>query len=172
MKDKIIVVGGYGQVGSVLDHWKDGQSIDIHEEIMQCTMEIVAKTLFDIDLQEPQYREANQVGKALDQVFQEYVKQYTSIARFLLERLPVALPLPGHKRLQNSVKQLDRVIYDIIEHRSLEVGHGFVSVITLHSWKLRCCLLPLFKGFTSGLLPTKKWFLNHRSHCVPEMVFE
>lgn len=104
----------------MLISWEDGQMIDLHEEIMRCTMEIVAKTLFDIDLQDPQYQGSKQVGQALDQVFHEYVNQYTSITRMLLERLPFSLPTPGNLQLKESVHQLDRLIHKIIKHRKKE----------------------------------------------------
>jgi cytochrome P450 len=82
----------------MLQNWEDGQIFDLHKEIMHCTMEIVAKTLFDMDLQEPEHQRANQVGQALDQVFHEYVNQYiSSITRMLLERLPFSIPSPGNK---------------------------------------------------------------------------
>ncbi|MGP7816633.1 cytochrome P450 [Niallia sp. 01092] len=104
----------------MLRNWENGQMLDLHKEMMQCTMEIVAKTLFDIDLQEAEHQGSNQVGKALDQVFHEYVNQYTSITRMLLEMLPFSLPTPGNKRLKEGIRQLDQVIYEIIEHRKKE----------------------------------------------------
>jgi len=104
----------------MLRKWNDGQVFDVHEEMMRLTMDIVAKTLFDIDLQEPQYQGSNHVGKALNQVFHEYVKQYTSITRMLLERMPFPIPVPGNKRLMESISQLDQAIYDIIGYREAE----------------------------------------------------
>lgn len=102
---------------SMLEEWEDGGTLDVHEEMMRCTMNIVAKTLFDIELDESKYTGANDVGKALDQVLREYVNQYTSVTRLLLERLPFSVPLPGNKRLQESVARLDRLIYEMIERR-------------------------------------------------------
>ncbi|MFC4099354.1 cytochrome P450 [Paenibacillus xanthanilyticus] len=106
--------------GRLLEEWRDDQELDIHKEMMRVTMEIVAKTLFDIDLKEPRYQGSDQVGDALDQVLRGYVEQFTSVARMLLESLPIAIPLPGSKRLKDSVDRLDRLIYDIIEERSGE----------------------------------------------------
>lgn len=107
-------------VNRTIRKWNDGQMIDIHEKMMRCTMEIVAKTLFDIDLQEPRHQVSKQVGKALDQVFHEYANHYTSITRILLEMLPFPLPSPRKKRLQKSINQLDQAIYEIIENRKKE----------------------------------------------------
>jgi cytochrome P450 len=83
-------------------------------------MEIVAKTLFDIDLQNSHHQGSNQVGQALDQVLHEYVNQYTNSFRMLLELLPFTLPTPGNKRLKENIKKMDQVIYKIIELRKKE----------------------------------------------------
>ncbi|AEI43754.1 cytochrome P450 [Paenibacillus mucilaginosus] len=103
----------------MLAAWEHEESRDIHADMMQCTMEIVAKTLFDVDLHAEDGR-SNPVGEALDAVFHEYVKQYTSVMRRLLDLLPVSVPVPGDKKLQESVEQLNRIILDIIDRRQAE----------------------------------------------------
>jgi cytochrome P450 len=47
-----------------LEDWKDGQSRDIHEDMMRLTLEVVAKTLFDADVAD----RAPEVGQALEVV--------------------------------------------------------------------------------------------------------
>ncbi|MCZ8520461.1 MULTISPECIES: cytochrome P450 [Paenibacillus] len=96
--------------------WTDGETRDIHADTMQCTMEIVGKTLFDVDLHASE-GESRAVGSALEEVLHEYVTQYTSVVRHLIGLLPVALPVPGDKRLQKSVEQLEHIIYNIIDGR-------------------------------------------------------
>ncbi|CAM4397763.1 cytochrome P450 [Paenibacillus tarimensis] len=99
----------------MLESWQDGEIRDIHQDMMHCTMEIVARTLFNVDLSSSE--DAKTVGRALDQVLHQYVKQSTSVSRRLLEMLPVQLPLRGHAELRQSVEELDRMIFTIIEQR-------------------------------------------------------
>lgn len=113
----------------MLLNWEHGETRDIHEDMMQCTMEIVGKALFDVDLHTA-YEGSNQVGEALDQVFHEYVKQYTSVTRRLLEMLPISLPLPGNTKLKKSIEKLDQIIYDIIEQRNNET-HDYGDLLSM-----------------------------------------
>jgi hypothetical protein len=44
------------------DAWRDGQELDLHEEMMKLTLRIVAKTLFDADMGD----DVDVIGRAMD----------------------------------------------------------------------------------------------------------
>ena len=88
--------------------WRDGATLDMHQEMMRLTLAIVAKTLFDADVES----QAEQVGVALNEVM--------SLFGFLL--LPFSeylekLPLPPVRRMERARARLDGVIYGMIEER-------------------------------------------------------
>jgi cytochrome P450 len=91
--------------------------IDLHEAMMQLTMDIVARALFDIDLQDS----GPEVSHALGLVLKAYTTQMTSAFRHLLARLPLSLVPAVSPRLETAVQQLDGLIYCFIEeHRSAQ----------------------------------------------------
>jgi cytochrome P450 len=92
----------------MLDSWKDGQTLDVHEAMMRLTLDIVAKTLFDTDVS----REAQDVGDALQVLMGKFMRQ----AGFAF-LLPASVPIPTTRYLRRAVGQLDRVIYEIIRRR-------------------------------------------------------
>ena len=88
--------------------WQNGATLDMHQEMMRLTLAIVAKTLFDADVDS----HAGEVGSALNEVM--------SLFGFLL--LPFSeylenLPLPPVRRMERARDRLDRVIYEMIEQR-------------------------------------------------------
>ncbi|GAB4429063.1 MAG: cytochrome P450 [Chloroflexi bacterium OHK40] len=113
-------IAGYAGVmvnytGRMLATWRVGEIRDLHADLMQLTMEIIAKTIFDVDLHHD--AEAASVGQALNTVLEEYNRQMTSVYRAVLSRLPIRLPVPGEQRLHRAVAQLDQLIYRLIRER-------------------------------------------------------
>lgn len=95
--------------------WRAGEVRDLHANLMQLTMEIIAKTIYDVDLHHG--AEAATVGHAMTTVLEEYNRQMTSVYRAVLSRLPIRLPVPGEQRLHRAVAQLDQLIYRLIQER-------------------------------------------------------
>jgi len=96
--------------------WNDGQTVDIWREMMQLTLAIVGKTLFDADVE----GEAQEIGKALTDVMQLF-KRITNPFAGLLDKLP----LPGNIRWLRAKQMLDSTIYRIInERRASRVDRG------------------------------------------------
>lgn len=90
------------------EQWRDGDELDIDQEMMRLTLRIVAKTLFDSDVVD----EADKVGKALT----------TIVEMFNLLLLPFSevlekLPFPQSIRLNRARKTLDTTIFRIIDER-------------------------------------------------------
>ena len=87
--------------------WKDGEERDIHVEMMRLTLQIVAKTLFDADID----GEAQQVGHAL-----EAIMELNSDFRKLI-LMPPWLPTPRNIKASIATRRLDKIIFRFIEQR-------------------------------------------------------
>jgi len=92
----------------MLDSWKDGESRDVHQEMMQLTLRVVAKVLFSVDVK----NESKEVAAALN-----LLMKHSSGARMLLPPWVRYLPLPFLIRVRRAVRQLDEVVYRIIRER-------------------------------------------------------
>src|SRR5581483_3261998 len=88
--------------------WQAGETRDIAQEMMSLTLAIVAKTLFDADVES----EAQKIGQALSEVL-EMFSTFTSPLTEVLDKLP----LPKNRRVQQAKLRLDETIYRIIEER-------------------------------------------------------
>ena len=87
--------------------WRGGEELDIHAEMMRLTLSIVAKTLFDADVD----REAKRVGHAL-----EAIMHLNSDFRKLLIT-PTWLPTPRKIRATFATAKLNRIVYRFIDER-------------------------------------------------------
>jgi len=87
--------------------WCNGDERDIHAEMMRLTLAIVAKTLFDADVD----HEAKRVGHAL-----EAIMHFNSDFRKLI-LTPTWLPTPRKIRATFATAKLNRIIYRFIEER-------------------------------------------------------
>ena len=111
-------IDAYGKVmvdftTQMLNQWRDGQTLDLHEAMMRLTLRIVAKTLFDTEVAE----EANEVADAVHIFMEKFVGLRSLFRRFI----PESFPTPGNVRYARSVRNLDTIIYRII-HRRRESG--------------------------------------------------
>jgi cytochrome P450 len=100
----------------LLDTWKAGEQRDIHAEMMQLTLAIAAKTLFNAEVGS----DAQAVAHAMEVMQQNFLERFNSILP-----LPLWIPTPANLRAKRAVRQLDEVIYRIIRQRRAEqVDHG------------------------------------------------
>jgi cytochrome P450 len=90
------------------ERWRDGETLDIHHEMMKLTLSIVAKTLFDAEVDD----EADEIGGALTDLMEMFPLLLNPFA-MLLQRLP----LPQTLRYRRSLARLDRTIYAIVDER-------------------------------------------------------
>jgi cytochrome P450 len=89
--------------------WQEGETRDMAQEMMRLTLAVVAKTLFSADVES----EASEVGQALTDVLGLFDLMLVPGTAFLQH-----LPLPAMRRFNRALKQLNGVIYGIIqEHR-------------------------------------------------------
>ncbi len=89
--------------------WNDGDSIDVHEEMMKLTLAIIARTMFSTEVED----EAEQVGEATTIII-EYLNAMIGVPFVsLIERLPI----PSSRRFRRALKTVDEIINRIIAER-------------------------------------------------------
>jgi cytochrome P450 len=91
------------------DRWKNGETLDVHKEMMALTLAIVGKTLFDADVE----HEAAEIGAALATTFEAFHFGFFLPFGELLEHLP----LPATLRFRKARARLDATIYRMINER-------------------------------------------------------
>jgi cytochrome P450 len=106
-------ISSYGRsmvdyAGRTSSRWTNGQSLDIHQEMMRLTLAIVAQTLFSADVE----NEANEIGEALTTTFEAF-----NIGILPFSEILEKLPLPYNKRFKAARARLDDTIYRIINER-------------------------------------------------------
>jgi cytochrome P450 len=98
-------MAGYADEAIAL--WRNGETRDIHEEMMQLALRIVGKTLFDADVT----HDAKEVGETLDIL----LRIAANFGRTIL--VPLWVPTPRNIRAKLGIKRLEKVIYRIIAQR-------------------------------------------------------
>ena len=109
----------------MLAGWADGQRRDIQEEMMQVTLQIVAKTLFDADVAS----DAVAASAAMEHVLHAFT---TRVGRIV----PIHdfLPTPTNLRFVRAKRRLDRIVYGIIAARPASGrDHGDLLSMLLHA---------------------------------------
>lgn len=91
-----------------LDDWSEGEEIAVHKAMAELTLDIVGKTLFDADVR----GSAREVGHALEVISDFYAQMLESPVL-----LPEWWPSPGMIRFRKAVRNVDRIIHDIIDDR-------------------------------------------------------
>lgn len=90
--------------------------VDLSEELMELTFEIIGKTLFDADVR----GDAREVGEALTVAMNNMTAQLYSALP-----IPPRIPTPKNLRTMRSVRRLDEVVYRLIRERREKGGdHG------------------------------------------------
>jgi cytochrome P450 len=111
-------IAAYGNVMTALadrlaDSWRGGEVRDIYREMMRVTMEIVSKTLFDVQVEE----ELDEVSRSFDLVIREIAGRFRRPFR-----IPDAIPIPGNLRYRRGVARLDRLVSRVLEERHARPG--------------------------------------------------
>jgi cytochrome P450 len=91
----------------LIESWKPGQLIDLHDAMMRLTLQVVGKTLFSTDVE----RDAPQVGETL-----RVLLEYTTDFRRLMVT-PKWLPTKMNRDANRAVRQLTEIIDRIIQRR-------------------------------------------------------
>lgn len=93
----------------MMEKWADGTEIDLAREMMQLTLGVVSKTLFDAELQDETYQ---RVDRAMAVVLEKANERFSRVFT-----LPAWLPIPSNRAAQRAVGELDDVLMEIIEER-------------------------------------------------------
>lgn len=88
--------------------WQDGETLDMHREMMHLTLAIVARVLFSADVE----TEADRIGGALTTSL-EYLNHLLSPMAWLTDRLP----LPSNAAFRRARDLLDATIQRMIDER-------------------------------------------------------
>ncbi len=92
---------------AMLTSWSDGESRDVHQEMMHLTLKIVVRALFNVDS-----REVGEISAAMNVLMRNSVG-----IRLLLPPAARFLPTPAMIEFRRSVRRLNEIDYNIIEKR-------------------------------------------------------
>src|SRR5215470_15872102 len=90
--------------------WKSGEVRDIHEDMMQITLQVVGKTLFDADLT----RDVHEVGETLKIL----LKLAADFGKSIL--IPLWVPTLRNLRARIGIRRIEKIIYRIIAQKRAE----------------------------------------------------
>jgi len=108
------------------EQWRHGETIDVSQEMMRLTLDVVARTLFSADLG----RDVGRATEALNEIMRLY---HALVALPGIEAL-VNLPVPGLRRFRPAKKRLDEVVGRLIdERRATPEGHDDLLAMMLES---------------------------------------
>jgi cytochrome P450 len=96
------------------ERWQAGETLEVHQEMMELTLRIACKTLFGAEVASDVQivRDATTVIGA----------HYQSRLRSMLFLLPDEVPTPGNLRLRRAVRRLDELIYRFVRERTEDRG--------------------------------------------------
>ena len=90
--------------------WQEGETRDVHTDMMRLTLEIVVQCLFSADVS----HDVDEVGATLKELVKPFASQAT--LKWILNN---RLPTPAHLRFHRLAKKIDNVVFRIIaEHRA------------------------------------------------------
>lgn len=103
--------------------WRDGETRNIAEEMMELTLEAAVRTLFGTTLP----GEAQQVGRAMT-----FLMRYSLRRARSPMRIPAGWPTPKNKRAAKEFDFLDSLVYRIIDERKAQGnGHRHHDLLSL-----------------------------------------
>ena len=111
-------IAAYGDVMAAFadrlaDGWSNGDVRDIHRDMMRMTMEIVSKTLFDVEVKE----EVEEIGRSFDRIIVEIAQRFRRPVR-----IADWIPIPANIRYRRHVALLDRLIARVLTERRARPG--------------------------------------------------
>lgn len=96
------------RAAAACERWHEGQAVDIAQEMMRLTMDIVARTLFGAQVEQ----EAGEIGQAMSDVLELF-----DVILLPFSEVLEKLPLPSVRRFHRARKRLDATIYRLIAGR-------------------------------------------------------
>lgn len=102
----------------MLAGWRDGETRDIHQDMVSLTLEIIAQVLFGSTIAS----ETEQIGDALRVFFDQFDE------RFGLYAIPEWVPTPGNLRYRMAIGRLNEILERVIQYRRSN-GHDSSNVL-------------------------------------------
>lgn len=100
--------------------WREGEVVDIHQEMMRLTLSIAIRALFDVEAEGPQ-----EISQAINVMMRN-----NSGARMLLPAVTRFVPRPGAFAFRRAIQKLDETVYQIIRlHR--QNGHDSGDLLSI-----------------------------------------
>ena len=100
--------------------WSNGASLNIADAMTQLTLQIIAKTLFGVELS----GQAEQLSEAVRIIAETFVAEAGNPVH-----LPDWFPLPGKRRKRWAIRTLDELVRGIIrQRRASGEDHGDLAV--------------------------------------------
>lgn len=87
--------------------WEDGEVLDIHEEMMELTLDIIVKTMFDEEMRQ----DRSKVGDAMADITDTMTQGYLPIDP------PLWIPTPSNRKYKSAKADLEEIILSLIEDR-------------------------------------------------------
>lgn len=160
----------------MLDTWRGGETRDIHQQMMALTLDVVAQSLFGSDV-------SGHAG-GVEQALAVLLNQFDGMAG-LAFLLPEKMPLPSTMKFKRSVKQLDKIIYGIIQERrkTRKPSKDLLEMLllsqdaegsTMSDEQLRDEVMTLFLAGheTTANALSWSWYLLAQHPAVEERLFE
>lgn len=122
--DKIVVPATRDMLGRWREYAGTGRPVDVDEEMMRLTLEVVGKALFSINLRSEAQRLTGAVLTALDHIVYR--------ARNVIVP-PGWVPIPRNLRFRRALKVLDEAVYEMITERrgSGQAGDDLLGMLLL-----------------------------------------
>ena len=92
----------------VASEWQHGEVRDMHRDLMRITLEIAARSLFDIEIG----GQANAIGTALGIMMEDFMR-LTSVHFFL----PNWLSIVGPRRFRRALREMESIVYSIVKDK-------------------------------------------------------
>jgi cytochrome P450 len=113
-------IAAYGEVigqnaTAISANWQSGSTVDLHEEMLELALRIVAKCLFDLDVQSRE--EVLRISSAVDAFM-----GFLPLALLPFSEIIQRLPIPAMTRIHRGQQQLDTIIYAMIAQRRANPG--------------------------------------------------
>ncbi|MEF8799457.1 MAG: cytochrome P450 [Halolamina sp.] len=100
---------------AMADSWADGETVNVHSELMSVTLDIVSRTLFGMEVED-----GGTISEALDVVMDRVGSPASSL-------VPISAPTPGNRAFFEAIDDIDDVVDDIIErHRAESIDEDSV----------------------------------------------
>jgi cytochrome P450 len=114
-RERILSYGGLmtSYAARLVETWQDGEVRDVHRDMMHVTLQITARSLFNVEIE----GESGTIGTALN-VTLSYMPKLAGFAF-----LPSWIPVPGLGPFRRALAELDRIVYGIIRDRRANGEH-------------------------------------------------